>query len=88
MGVPIHQPPATLPLVMSEMARSSRRWVLCGEYFADQPEEVSYRGHDGALFRRDYGRLFPELQLREQGFLGKNQGWDNVTWWLFEKPVV
>lgn len=45
--------------------------------------------YDGALFRRDYGgmftALFPELTLRESGFLGKNAGWDDVTWWLFER---
>lgn len=89
MGVLIHQPDATLPLVMSEMVRASSRWVLCGEYFAPETEEVAYRGEAGALFRRDYGRLFaelfPELRLHEAGFLGKDEGWDEVTWWLFEK---
>jgi len=89
MGVLIHQPEATLPLVMAEIVRCSRRFVLCGEYFAEQTVEVAYRGHAGALFKRDYGRLyrelFPELTLRGQGFLGKDQGWDDVTWWLFEK---
>lgn len=89
MGVLIHQPESTLPLVMSEMVRVSSRWVLCGEYFAPETEEVSYRGHEGALFRRDYGarfvELFPELRLHDGGFLGKDDGWDDVTWWLFEK---
>src|SRR5687768_1870516 len=37
MGVLIHQPPDTLPLVMSEIVRCSRRYVLCGEYFSDEP---------------------------------------------------
>jgi pseudaminic acid biosynthesis-associated methylase len=90
MGVLIHQPDSTLPLVMHEMVRCSRRWVLCGEYFADASEEVPYRGHEGALFRRDYGglfrELFPELVLRDSGFLGREAGWDDVTWWLFERP--
>ena len=89
MGVLIHQPDATLPLVMAEMVRCSNRWVLCGEYFAPQSEEVPYRGHAGALFRRDYGALFaemfPELRLSRQGFLGRDTGWDDITWWLFEK---
>lgn len=89
MGVLIHQPDSTLPLVMSEMVRCSRRWVLCGEYFAPAQEEVSYRGHEGALFRRDYGtlfaELFPDLTLRDTGFLSRDSGWDDVTWWLFER---
>lgn len=90
MGVLIHQPDDTLPLVMAEMVRTSRRSVLCGEYFAEKDEEVPYRGETGALFRRDYGslfvRLFPELELRASGFLGRDDGWDDVTWWLFERP--
>jgi pseudaminic acid biosynthesis-associated methylase len=89
IGVLIHQPDATLPLVMAEMVRCSRRWILCGEYFGAEEAEVPYRGHQGALFRRDYGglfqELFPDLTLREQGFIGKDQGWDDVTWWLFER---
>lgn len=89
MGVLIHQPDETLPLVMHEMVRCSNRWVLCGEYFANATEEVPYRGHEGALFRRDYGalfaELFPELTLRDSGFLAKDDGWDDVTWWLFER---
>ncbi len=88
MGVLIHQPDETLPHVMSEMVRVSRRWVLCGEYHAPETTEVGYRGHDGALFKRDYGRLFeesfPELEPRGGGFLGRDQGWDDVTWAAFE----
>lgn len=89
MGVLIHQPESTLPLVMSEIVRCSRRFVLCGEYFAEQTTEVAYRGQHGALFKRDYGRLyrdmFPELRLVQQQFLGRDDGWDDVTVWLFEK---
>ncbi len=90
IGVLIHQPESTLPLVMAEMVRCSRRWVLCGEYYAAQPVEVPYRGQGAALFKRDYGRLFlelfPELRLHRQGFLGRDTGWDDVTWWAFERP--
>lgn len=91
MGVLIHQPPASLPLVMSEIVRCSRRYVLCGEYYAPEPTEVPYRGETGALFKRDFGAyyqaLFPELELRKQGFLSRNDGptWDDITWWLFER---
>jgi pseudaminic acid biosynthesis-associated methylase len=89
MGVLIHQPETTLSLVMAEIVRCSRRYILCGEYFAEQTEEVAYRGHEGALFRRNYGKLyqeiFPDLSLHSKGFLSRAQGWDDVTYWVFEK---
>lgn len=89
MGVLIHQPPQSLPLVMSEIVRCSSRYVLCGEYFAEQPIEVPYRGQTGALFKRDFGglyqELFPELKLLDRGLLSRDQGWDDVTYWVFEK---
>lgn len=89
MGVLIHQPDTTLPLVMSEMVRCSSRFVLCGEYYAEQTTEVPYRGQSGALFKRDYGRLFAdmftELELVDSGFLSRESGWDDITWWMFER---
>jgi pseudaminic acid biosynthesis-associated methylase len=89
MGVLIHQPDSTLPLVMAEIVRCSRRYVLCGEYFAEQTTEVPYRNQTGALFKRNYGRvyqeLFPELRLSRQGFLSRDEGWDDLTYWVFEK---
>ena len=88
-GVLIHQPTATLRRVMGEVVRCSRRYVLCLEYFSPKNEEILYRGHQGALFKRDYGQLyrkwFPGLRLQKTGFLGKEQGWDDVTFWLFDK---
>jgi pseudaminic acid biosynthesis-associated methylase len=91
VGLLIHQPDATLPLVMGEIVRCSRRWILWGEYHADEQTQVQYRGLDGVLFKRDYGRiyqeLFPELTLRAEGFLTKEQGFDRVTWQVFERPT-
>lgn len=90
MGVLIHQPESTLPLVMAEIMRCSRRYVLCGEYYAETTVEVPYRGKSGALFKRDYGHiyqeLFPELRLLRTGLLNRAEGWDDVTYWVFEKP--
>ena len=89
MGVLIHQPERTLPLCMAEIVRCSSRYVLCAEYFSESTLEVPYREQRGALFKRDYGRLymelFPELALRKQGFLARADGWDDVTYWMFEK---
>ena len=91
MGVLIHQPSDTLPLVMSEIVRCSRRYVLCGEYFAPETTEVEYRGQAGALFKRDFGGLyqqwFPGLVVRHSGFLSREQGWDDVTYWILEKTL-
>jgi hypothetical protein len=71
--------------------RCSSRYVLCGEYYAEELTEVPYRGQEGALFKQDYGalyqRLFPELELVDEGFLARGDGtWDDVTWWTFRKP--
>ena len=60
---------------MDEIVRCSRRYVLCGEYRADDLEEVPYRGQEGALFRHDYGRLyqerFPRLRAGRGGLPGR-----------------
>ena len=89
VGVLIHQPPETLPVVMAEIVRCSRRYVLCGEYFAEEPTEVPYREQKGALFKRDFGglycRLFPGFVVRQQGFLSRAEGWDDITYWVLER---
>lgn len=89
-GVLIHQPLEILPVVMREVFRCSKRYILCGEYYADQLTEIHYRGQAGALFKQNYGELylglFPELKLIKKGFLPKEEGgWDDVTYWIFEK---
>jgi len=88
-GVLIHQPPELLARVMGEIVRCSRRFVLCCEYYSPELTEIPYRGQTGALFKRDFGGLyqdlFPSLVLRQQGFLSAADGWDDVTYWMFEK---
>ncbi len=42
------------------------------------------------MFRRDYGALFldlfpHELALVREGHVRPEDGWDLVTWWLFER---
>lgn len=88
-GVLIHQPPENLQDVMGEIVRCSRRYILAAEYFAERLTEVPYRGQSGVLFKADFGALyterFPWLKLLRRGFLGRDQGWDDVTYWVFEK---
>jgi len=90
-GVLIHVAPDDLPDVMTEVHRVARRYIWCNEYFAKQPEEISYRGETGLLFKRDFGRhymeMFPELKPVGTGFLwSANTPFDDTVWWLLEKP--
>ncbi len=92
-GVLIHVAPHDLPKVMKEVVRVSRRYVWCNEYFSKKPEEISYRGHSGLLFKRDFGRfyceMFPTLKPLAQGFLWSAVSpFDDTTWWLFEKRAA
>jgi hypothetical protein len=90
VGVLIHQPPEYLPQVLDEIVRTSRRYVLAAEYHSDQPVELEYHGAKGALFKRDYRQIyaerFPELKARRSGYLGADEGFDRVTYALFERP--
>ena len=90
-GVLIHIAPETIGSALDEIYRVSRRWIAAIEYDHPTEQEIMYRGHAGALWKRDFGgfyqQLFPELTLVKQGFLPRGEGsWDDVTWWLFEKP--
>lgn len=89
-GVLIHVPPDELAAAYREMHRVSRRYVLSIEYFSPRPEALPYRGHQGLLFKRDFGGLwldsFDDLELVDYGFFWKRvSGQDDVTWWLFRK---
>lgn len=90
----IHQPDETLETVMSEIVRCSSRYVLAIEYESAERIDLTYRGHSGTLFKRPYARLycdtFPHLHVVASGFLGLDEGWDDVTWTLLEqrRPVA
>ncbi len=90
-GVLIHIHPDNLLASCSEIYRVARRYIVCIEYFSDKPEEITYRGHDEMLFKRDFGSFwidhFPDLDTKGYGFEWKRvTGLDNLTWWVFEKP--
>jgi len=89
-GVLIHIPPDQLAASMREIHRVARRWIICAEYFSPSEEMIPYRGHDNALWRRDYGSLyldmFPDLRCTSCVFAWKRMtGLDNLTFWVFEK---
>jgi pseudaminic acid biosynthesis-associated methylase len=89
-GVLIHIPTDKLLPSMREMHRCSKRYIICAEYFAPTEEMIHYRGHDNAMWRRDYGSLwldnFPDLHCTASMFAWKRTtGMDNLTFWVFEK---
>ena len=88
-GVLMHQTAATLPPVVRELARVSRRYLLCCEYAHGDEAEIPYRGMSQVLFKRDYAAAFahivPELHMAATGHLSRAEGWDEVTWWMLER---
>ena len=91
-GVLIHLPPQALPDVYDKLVAASARYVMVCEYYNPTPVEVSYRGHEHALFKRDFaGEILdshPELRLVDYGFTyhrDPQHPLDDSTWFLMEK---
>lgn len=92
MGVLIHINPDQLLDHMEKMFNYSSKYILIGEYFNRTPVSIEYQGESDRLFKRDFGKLFIEsfdCKLVDYGFLWGHiydtAGFDDVTWWLFEK---
>ena len=91
-GVLIHINPEMLPKVYDLLHAASSRYVLVAEYYNPAPVEISYRGHAGKLFKRDFaGELMErhaDLRLVEYGFVYRRDPvfpQDDITWFLMEK---
>ena len=91
-GVLIHLPPESLPDIYDKLVAASSRYVMVCEYYNPTPVEVSYRGHEHALFKRDFaGEILdahPELRLVDYGFTyhrDPQHPLDDSTWFLMEK---
>jgi pseudaminic acid biosynthesis-associated methylase len=89
-GVLIHIAGDTLGAALDEIYRVSRRWIAAIEYDAPVEQEIEYRGHAGALWKRDHGAAWqarhPELRLVRRLELGAELGYDDCVAHLFEKP--
>jgi pseudaminic acid biosynthesis-associated methylase len=91
-GVLIHINPADLLVNMKKLFSYSRKYVLIAEYFNRTPVSIEYQGQTEKLFKQDFGKLFIEnfgVKLVDYGFLWGHiydkAGFDDITWWLFEK---
>ncbi|MBN8675920.1 MAG: hypothetical protein J0L56_17435 [Chitinophagales bacterium] len=92
IGVLIHIHPDDLLANMKKMFEYSSKYILIGEYFNRTPVMIEYQGEADKLFKRDFGKLFIEnfpVKLVDYGFLWghlyDNAGFDDITFWLFEK---
>lgn len=88
----IHVAPEFLPLVYDKLYASSSRYICVAEYYNQDPIEITYRGHSGKLFKRDFAgdllKRFPDLTLVNYGFAYQNDPvfpLDDITWFLLEK---
>lgn len=91
-GVLIHINPDALPAVYDLLYQTSNRYICIAEYYNPSPVEISYRGHSGKLFKRDFaGEMwdrFPDLKLLDYGFIYHRDPTfadDDISWFLFEK---
>jgi pseudaminic acid biosynthesis-associated methylase len=66
-GVLIHIGPSDLAGVLGEIHRCSKKWIWGFEYYAPQPTEIQYRGHEQLLWKRDFAKSycdeFADLEL-------------------------
>ncbi|MEO8698593.1 MAG: pseudaminic acid biosynthesis-associated methylase [Kofleriaceae bacterium] len=88
-GVLIHISPDTVDNALDEIYRVSRRWIVAIEYDHPTEQEINYRGHEGALWKRDHGALWqsrhPDLVEVRRIALTDVDGYDDCTAHLFEK---
>lgn len=86
-GVLIHQNTDALKTMMERIVAASFQYVLAVEYPADKEEHVKYRGMEGMLWRRPYGRLYKAMGLKEVDSwpATRKDGFDNCQAWLLTK---
>lgn len=92
MGVLIHIHPDHLLDNLKKMYEYSSKYILIGEYFSRTPVMLEYQGEKDKLFKRDFGSYLIQhfdVKLLDYGFLWgyeyDHSGFDDITYWLFEK---
>jgi len=92
LGVLIHINQERLNEVYTKMYNLSNKYILIGEYYSRNVQEIEYRGHQNKLFKRDFCNdimtLYPELKIKDYGFTYHKDPLyplDDITWFLLEK---
>jgi pseudaminic acid biosynthesis-associated methylase len=87
----IHLAPERLADAYRALHDSCGRYLCVAEYYNPSPVHVSYRGHEGKLYKRDFaGEMmdkYPDLHLIDYGFRYHRDLFpqDDVTWFLMER---
>jgi spore coat polysaccharide biosynthesis protein SpsF len=91
-GVLIHIEPDMLNKIYHLMYEACKKYICIVEYYNPVPVELTYRGHNNKLFKRDFaGEMldkFPDLTLCDYGFTYHrdiNFPQDDTNWFLLEK---
>ena len=88
-GLLIHLPENKLGGALDEMYRLTLRLLLVMEYQSVTAHEIEYRGECGLLWKRPYDQIvkqrYSQLTLIDEGFLGHDDGFDDLNWSLFSK---
>jgi spore coat polysaccharide biosynthesis protein SpsF len=91
-GVLIHINPDELPGAYDLLAASTTRYALICEYYNPTPVSVTYRGHEGRLFKRDFAGEFldrhPNFHVVDYAFHWRRDPMfpqDDTTWFLMER---
>ena len=92
MGVLIHIHPDNLIDNLKKIYEYSSKFILIGEYFNRTPEMIKYQGKLNKLFKNNFGKIFKDnfdVRTCDYGFLWGEEydsaGFDDITYWLFEK---
>ena len=57
-GVLIHIAPDDLPIIMAEIYRCSKKYIMGFEYYAPKLTSIHYRGNDGFMWKADYADIY------------------------------
>lgn len=84
----IHIHPDDILKALDRIYSLSGKYVLAMEYYWPRLKEIEYRGTTNTLWKRDFGALWLDnfnLNIVETGYVDARDGFDRVTWWLFQK---
>ncbi len=88
-GLLIHIAPGDIADLLNEIYRSTKQYIWCFEYYADEYARINYRGHADLLWKTNFSKLildrFTNLRLvREELFKYRNND-DMDVMFLLEK---